>query len=357
VQDHTEVKALKEAMLYEAVEGDMVKCNLCARRCVIKEGQSGFCRVRKNINGKLYSLVYGKAVSAAVDPIEKKPLFHFHPGSSVMSIATVGCNFRCKFCDNWVISQEEEIYGKNLPPSRVVELALKYNCQGISYTYTEPTIFFEYAYETAKIAKEKGLFNTFVTNGYMTPEAIKTIATYLDAATVDFKGSANPEFYRKISAVPSVEPIFESLMEMKRQGIFIEITNLIVPKYGDSMEDLRKLAKWIVDNLGPETPFHILRFHPDYQLIDVPSTPLETLIKAREIALEEGLHYVYIGNVPGHEGENTYCPNCGELLIERYGFTILNWKITSNGKCPNCGYKLNIIGEYHSRGFQQYVVL
>ncbi|MCS7386355.1 MAG: AmmeMemoRadiSam system radical SAM enzyme [archaeon GB-1867-005] len=344
-------------MLYESLEDKSVKCNLCARRCLIRDGHLGFCRVRKNIDGKLYTLVYGKVVSAAVDPIEKKPLFHFHPGSSVMSIATIGCNFRCKFCDNWVISQEEEIYGKKLPPEKVVELALKYNCQGISYTYTEPTIFFEYAYDTAKMAKEKGLFNTFVTNGYMTPEAVEKIAPYLDAATVDFKGSANPEFYRKFSGVPKVEPIFESLLEMKRQGIFIEITNLIVPKYGDSMEDMKKLARWIVENLGPETPLHILQFHPDYQLIDIPSTPLESLEKARKIALEEGLHYVYIGNVPGHEGENTYCPKCGELLIERYAFTIITWKVTGDGKCPNCGFKINVVGKNLGRRSPQHVVL
>ena len=344
-------------MLYESLENKKVKCNLCARRCIIKDGNVGFCKVRKNINGKLYSLVYSKACSIAVDPIEKKPLFHFNPGSSVFSIATIGCNFRCKFCDNWVISQEEEIYGKNIPPDKVVQLALKYNCQGISYTYTEPTIFFEYAYDIARIAKEKGLFNTFVTNGYMTPEAIETIASYLDAATVDFKGSANPKFYLEFSSVPSVEPIFESLIKMKEHNIFIEITNLIIPKYGDSMDDLRKLAKWIHDNLGPETPFHILRFHPDYQLLDIPSTPVEVLEEARKIALEEGLHYVYIGNVPAHEGENTYCPKCKTLLIERYGFSILKWNINEDNKCPNCGYKINIGGKYWGGGRFRYDIL
>ncbi len=352
-----EVLALKEAMLYEIIGKNIVRCNLCSRRCIINENQLGFCKVRKNINGKLYSLVYGKVISAAIDPIEKKPLFHFHPGSSVFSIATIGCNFRCKFCDNWVISQEEEVYGKNLSPNKIIELALKYKCQGISYTYTEPTIFFEYAHDIAKIAKEKGLFNTFVTNGYMTPEAVKTIAPYLDAVTVDFKGSANPKFYKEMSMVPSVEPIFESLIEMKRNGIFIEITNLIVPKYGDSMEDLRKLVRWIIDNLGPETPFHILRFHPDYQLIDVPSTPIEILEKAWRIALDEGLYYVYIGNVPGHKAENTYCPECGELLIERHGFSILTWNLTNENKCPKCNSKINVIGKYEGGGRLIYDIL
>jgi len=340
----------KEAMLYDKLEDGSVKCKLCGRRCTIKVGGLGFCKVRKNIDGKLYSLVYSKACSIAVDPIEKKPLFHFNPGSSVLSIATVGCNFRCKFCDNWVISQEEEIYGKNIPPERVVEMALKYNCQGISYTYTEPTIFFEYAYDTAKIAEKKGLFNTFVTNGYMTPEAVKTISKYLDAATVDFKGSANPKFYLEFSSVPTVEPIFESLMEMKRQGIFIEITDLIVPKYGDSMEDLRRLVKWIVENLGPEIPFHILRFHPNYELYNLPSTPLESLMKAKRIALEEGLQYVYLGNTPEVEGENTYCPKCGALLVERNGFSIGRRIITEDGKCPKCGFKINIKGKFWGRG-------
>ena len=337
-------------MLYEKNQNNQVRCNLCARRCLIRDGGFGFCRVRKNESGELYSLNYAKACAAHADPIGKKPLSHFHPGAYVMSIATVGCNFRCQFCDNWNISQEREIIGRDFPPEDVIKAAKDYGCQGVSYTYTEPTIFFEYAYDTAVLAHKEGLFNTFVTNGYMTPEAVKTISKYLDAATVDFKGSANPKFYLEFSSVPTVEPIFESLMEMKRQGIFIEITDLIVPKYGDSMEDLRRLVKWIVENLGPEIPFHILRFHPNYELYNLPSTPLESLMKAKRIALEEGLQYVYLGNTPEVEGENTYCPKCGTLLVERNGFSIGRWIITEDGKCPKCGFKINIKGKFWGGG-------
>ena len=321
---------MKEAMLYEQLADNKVKCNLCARRCTIADGGTGFCRVRKNESGKLYSLVYAKAISACVDPIGKKPLSHFHPGALVMSIATIGCNFRCKFCDNWIISQEKDIKGRDFPPEEVVKATRDNGCQGISYTYTEPTIFFEYAYDTARLAKQVGFFNTFVTNGYMTPEAVRTIAPYLDAATVDFKGGGDPKFYKDFSSVPSVEPIYESLKEMKRNGIHIEITNLIVPKIGDSMEQIRQLAAWIRDNLGRDTPFHLLRFHPDYELTNIPSTPVSTMEEAYKTAKEEGLNYVYLGNVPGHPYENTYCPNCNELLIKRFSFEIVKWNLTKD---------------------------
>ncbi|RLF15015.1 MAG: AmmeMemoRadiSam system radical SAM enzyme [Thermoprotei archaeon] len=331
-------------MLYEELGGGKVRCNLCHRRCTVPEGSTGFCRVRRNKEGRLYSLVYGKAIAANVDPIEKKPLYHYRPGSAVFSVATIGCNFRCRFCDNWVISQEEEVIGKNLPPEQLVEQAVKHRCEGISYTYTEPTIFFEYAYDSAKLAKERGLFNTFVTNGYMTPEAVKAIAPYLDAATVDFKASGNPSFYREFMSVPSPEPIFETLREMKASGIFVEVTDLIVTKYGDNLDDVYGLASRIKEVLGPYTPFHILRFHPDYQLIDVPSTPLSTLEAAAEKAMDAGLKHVYIGNVPGHKLEHTYCPNCGQLVIERYSFYLASWRVEEGSKCANCGFQLNIVG-------------
>ena len=338
-------------MLYERLADNRVRCNLCGRRCVIPDGRFGFCRVRKNISGRLYSLNYAKACAANVDPIGKKPLAHYHPGALVMSIATVGCNFRCQFCDNWVISQEEDITGRDLPPEEVVRLAEEHGCQGISYTYTEPTIFFEYAYDTAIIAHKHGLFNTFVTNGYMTPEAVRTIAPYLDAATVDFKGGGDPDFYRKFSSVPSVEPIYESLKEMKRCGIHIEITNLVVPKIGDSMERIRQLATWIRENLGEDTPLHLLRFHPDYKLTEIPSTEPKILEEAYKVAREAGLNYVYLGNLPGHRYENTYCPDCNELLIRRYGFDVVRWNITSDMKCPNCGRSIPIKGKHHKGGY------
>jgi pyruvate formate lyase activating enzyme len=342
---------MKEAILYEQLPEDEVKCNLCGRRCTILEGSTGFCLVRKNEKGKLYSLVYGKACSACVDPVTKKPLSHFHPGSLVMSIATVGCNFRCRFCDNWSISQEKKIKGYAFPPEKVVEATKENGCQGISYTYTEPTVFFEYAYDTANLAHKQGFFNTFVTNGYMTPEAVQTIAPVLDAATVDFKGGGDPEFYKKFSAVPSVEPIYESLREMKKHHIHIEVTNLVITHIGDSIERIRELATWIRGNLGKDTPFHLLRFHPNYQVTDIPSTSLKTLEQACEASSEVGLNYVYMGNVPGHRYENTYCPNCRELLIKRFGFEIDKWRLTKDMRCPACGHTIAIKGQFNPSGF------
>jgi len=339
-----------EALLYERLPDNTVRCNLCGRRCIIKDGKFGFCRVRKNEAGKLYSLNYAEACAVHADPIGKKPLSHFHPGSYVMSIATVGCNFRCQFCDNWSISQERDIIGRYFPPEEVVKAAKEYDCQGISYTYTEPTIFFEYAYDTAVLAHKEGLFNTFVTNGYMTPEAVKMIAPYLDAATVDFKGGGDPEFYRRFSSVPSVEPIYDALVEMKKNGIHIEITNLVVPKIGDSMKQIGELAEWICENLGENTPFHLLRFHPNYNLTTIRSTEIKTLEDAYETARHAGLNYVYIGNVPGHKYENTYCPRCGELLIGRYGFGITRWNLTEDMRCPKCGEKIPIKGKFHREG-------
>lgn len=338
---------LHEAMLYEKKEDKKVKCNLCARRCLINEGGTGFCLVRKNDSGTLFSLVYGRAISACIDPITKKPLAHFNPGATVVSIATVGCNFRCQFCDNWMISQEKDLSGHDFPPEDVVKSAGTNGCQGISYTYTEPTVFFEYAFETAKLAKQVGLFNTFVTNGYMTPEAVKMIAPYLDAATVDFKGGADPEFYKAFSAVPSVEPIFQALKEMRRNDIHIEITNLVVPKSGDSLERAKQLAAWIRDSVGKDTPFHLLRFHPDYHLTTIPATPIESLEKAYVAAKDAGLNYVYIGNVPGHPCENTYCPNCNEMVIKRYSFEITRWNLTKDMRCPVCGHDIPIKGKLH----------
>ena len=341
----------KEAMLYEQLPENKVKCNLCARRCTIRPDGVGFCLVRKNEKGRLYSLVYGKACSACVDPITKKPLSHFHPGSMVMSIATVGCNFRCRFCDNWAISQEKKITGYEFPPEQVVKATKDNGCHGISYTYTEPTIFFEYAYDTAKPAHNQGFFNTFVTNGYMTPEAVQTIAPFLDAATVDFKGGGDPEFYKEFSAVPSVEPIFESLKEMKKHNIHVEVTNLVLPKIGDSLGRIQELATWIKDNLGKDVPFHLLRFHPDYQVTEIPSTPIKTLEQACEISHEVGLNYAYLGNVPGHRCENTYCPNCKELLIQRFSFEIVKWHLTKDMRCPACGQNIAIRGEFHPGGY------
>jgi pyruvate formate lyase activating enzyme len=335
-------------MLYEKLPEKRVHCFLCARHCKVNKDGTGFCLVRKNEEGTLYALNYAEACSACVDPITKKPLAHFQPGALVLSIATAGCNFRCQFCDNWRISQEREVAGHHFPPEKVVEAARDNGCQGISYTYTEPTIFFEYAYDTAKIAHSVGFFNTFVTNGYMTTEAVRAIAPYLDAVTLDFKGAADPDFYNKFSSVPSVKPIFEALTEIRRNDIHVEITNLIIPKIGESVDRLKELAVWVRDNLGIDTPFHLLRFHPDYRMTGIAATPVTTMEKAYVVAKEVGLNYVYVGNVPGHRFENTYCPLCKELLIKRFGFEIVKWNLTKDMRCPTCSGSIPIRGELHS---------
>lgn len=249
-----------------------------------------------------------------------------------------------------MISQTKEIAGKPFSPAEIVKAAREGNCQGISYTYTEPTIFMEYAYDTAKLAHQVGFFNTFVTNGYMTPEAVKMIAPYLDAATVDFKGGGDPEFYKTFSAVPNVEPIYEALKELKLNSVHIEITNLVIPKIGDSMERIKEMAIWIKNYLGKDTPFHLLRFHPDYKMTTTPATSPELLEKAYMTAKNEGLNYVYVGNLPGHPAENTYCPNCGEAVIKRCSIEITKWNLTKDMHCPVCGEAIPIKGRLYPTG-------
>ena len=336
---------MKEAMLYEKIGDKKVQCNLCAHRCKINEGKKGICLVRENRDGTLYTLVYSRTISQHIDPIEKKPLFHFYPGTTAYSIATVGCNFKCQFCQNWEISQmvrdEDLLMGNEASPKLIVENAKKYGIKSIAYTYTEPTIFFEYAYDTAKLASEAGIKNVFVTNGFMTEEAIKKIEPYLDAANVDIK-SFSDDFYRKLCGA-KLQPVLDALKLMKKLGIWVEVTTLIIPTYNDSSEELREIAKFIVNELGEETPWHISRFYPAYKLKDKPPTPIETIHKAREIGLNEGLKYVYEGNVPGSKGENTYCPNCKNLIIERWGYQITK-KAIKDGICQHCGYEIDGIG-------------
>ena len=326
---------MREAMFYEKEDDMVVKCHLCSHRCRIVESKRGICGVRENRKGKLYSLVYEKVISRSVDPIEKKPLFHFLPGSSSYSIATVGCNFRCKNCQNWEISQspkpENPIIGKKVSPQEIANAAELIGCKSIAYTYTEPVIFMEYAYDVAKIAKKNLIKNIFVTNGYITKEPLKTIAPYLDAANIDLK-SLNDEFYKK-NCGARVKPVIEAIKLHKKLGIWIEITTLIIPKLNDSEENLRNIAEFIKD-VGVEIPWHVSRFYPSFRLIDFPPTPIETLHRAREIGLEVGLRYVYQGDVPG-KGEHTYCYNCNDLLVERYGYRVENNKI-KDSTCPNC---------------------
>ena len=331
-----------EAYLYEPLADNKVKCNLCSHRCVIKDGRRGKCNVRENKAGKLLTLVYGKVIARHVDPIEKKPLFHFLPGTLSYSVATVGCNFRCKFCQNADIAQMPSdhqgiIMGDTVSPEVIVEAAARAGCRSISYTYTEPTVFFELAFDTAQIAHKRGIRNVFVTNGYMTAEALEMINPYLDAANVDLK--AFTEKYYKDLCGARLKHVQKTLKRMKDYGILVEITTLIVPGLNDDSTELQQLAGFIAHDLGADTPWHISRFHPTYQLTDRPATPLKTLTRAREIGLQAGLKFVYTGNVPGNTGENTFCPGCGEMVIERWGFQVGAMRI-KDGRCTQCGTEI-----------------
>ena len=335
-----------EALLYEPFKEKNVKCLLCRHGCIIKPGERGICGVRENVNGTLNTLVYGRLIASHIDPIEKKPLFHMMPGSLSFSIATVGCNFKCRFCQNADIAQMPKdnngrISGGNATPEEVVAAALEGSCASIAYTYTEPTVYFEFAFDTAKIANEKGLKNVFVTNGYMSEKALNMIAPYLDAANVDLK-AYNNDFYKSYCGA-KLEPVKDTLRLMKKVGVFVEVTTLLIPGLNDNADELKNLATFIRDELGPETPWHISRFHPTYLLTDRGPTPVETILMAREIGLKAGLRYVYVGNVPGEDGENTYCYHCGNLLIQRWGFSIRK-NLVENGKCPSCHTTIDGIG-------------
>ena len=327
-----------EAYLYEKLEDRKVRCHLCAHACVIKPGKRGLCGVRQNQEGILESLVFGRLIAQHVDPIEKKPLFHLLPGSRAYSIATVGCNFKCRFCQNADIAQmpndrQGTIMGLDCSPEEVVDAALQQGCRSIAYTYTEPTVFFEFAYETARLAHAKGLKNVFVTNGFMSGEALEMVAPFLDAANVDLKAFTR-EFY-KTRCSAALEPVKETLRRMKALKVWVEVTTLVIPGLNDDPDELGRLAAFIAGELGPETPWHISRFHPTYKLTDRPPTPVKTLADAYEIGRRAGLHYVYMGNVPGEGGESTYCHGCGALLIERLGFQIRRNNVR-NDRCPEC---------------------
>ncbi|MEW5724568.1 MAG: AmmeMemoRadiSam system radical SAM enzyme [Thermodesulfobacteriota bacterium] len=327
---------MKEALLYEKIEESKVRCRLCAHGCVIKPGHTGLCAVRRNDDGRLVSLVYGQAISANVDPIEKKPLFHFLPGTTSMSIATVGCNFSCRHCQNSDISQmprdQDRIMGSDLPPAEVVRLARSRRSASISYTYTEPTVFFEYALDTARAASAAGLRNVFVTNGYMSAEALETIGKDLHAANVDLKAFTEG-FYKKVCGA-RLEPVKETIVRMRQAGVWVEVTTLLIPGYNDDEAELGRLAEWLA-GVDPDMPWHISRFHPTYRLTDARTTPTETIRRTREIGRRAGLKYVYSGNVWGDEGEKTFCHQCGGLLIDRVGYSIAANRVTG-GACPDC---------------------
>jgi len=327
---------MKEAIFYEKLADDRVKCHLCNHFCTIAENKRGFCSVRKNVGGTLYSLVYGRIVATGVDPIEKKPLYNFLPGSHSFSIATVGCNFRCRWCQNWHISQIEtgqELPGHDMTHEDVVGLAIRNDCRTIAYTYTEPTIGIEFALDVMKLAHKSGIKNVFVTNGYISEEALREIAPHLDAGNIDLKAFKD-ETYRKMCGA-RLNPVLETIKLYRELGIWLEVTTLIVPGVNDSRAELESIAEFIA-SVGVEIPWHISKFHPQYRFLDAPPTPIETLHEAREIGIAAGLRYVYEGNIPGEGVEDTFCHRCGEVLIRRSGWDIPENHIV-DGKCAGCG--------------------
>ena len=326
-----EVK-MQDAQFYKEIDDGRLQCLLCPRYCKLKPGQHGFCYVRKNIDGKLKSLVYGKPYAVNVDPIEKKPLFHFLPGTKILSIGTAGCNMACKHCQNWDISEAKynEARAINLSPERLIQLALHYNSQSIAYTYNEPTIFAEYAMDTAKMGREMNIRNVMVTNGYISAEAIEKVYENMNAANVDLKGFTD-QFYRNITGA-WLKPVLEALKAIKKMNVWIEITNLLIPELNDNQYSIKKMCEWIKKELGKDVPLHFSRFSPNYLMQDYPPTSEKSLLKAAEIAKKAGLNYVYIGNILLPKWEDTYCPKCRNLLIERRWFEVIQNKIKNN-KC------------------------
>ena len=328
---------MKRALYFDKLKNKTVQCKLCPWRCIIKEGEKGKCRARENKEGVLYSLVYGKPCSVHIDPIEKKPLYHFLPGSMSLSVGTAGCNLQCKFCQNWEISQAnpEEIPFAEMPPEKIVEEAEKNRCKSISYTYTEPTIFYEYVLDTAKLAHKKGIKNVMVTNAFINKAPLKELYRYIDAVNIDFKAITD-KFYTELCGVP-MQPVLEAIKEIKNMGVWMELTLLLIPGFNDNPDEIKKQCEWIVNNLGKDVPFHISRFYPQYKMQDVAPTSMQKLEQAYDIAKNAGLNHVYIGNVATDKG-NTYCSRCGNLLINRIGFGVSEIKLKNN-KC-SCGQEI-----------------
>lgn len=327
----------KEAYIYTALGENATRCLTCQRRCVIPEGKTGWCRTRINESGILFSMIYGEVSSISINPIEKKPVFHYYPGSRWLSLGSVGCNFRCPGCQNWDIAHWKEgtMDTEYISPEKAVDLAKNSGCLGISWTFNEPAISFEYTLDSAKLARSRRLRTNYVTNGYITEEALDMIAPYLDVYRVDIKGFSE-RTYLRIGHIPNFRGILDVAEQAKRHGMHVEVVTNIIPAYNDDEKELRDIAAWIKNSLGPATPWHVTRFHPHHELVDVRPTPIGTLEKAWSLGKEAGLWYVYLGNVPGHRWENTWCHGCGELLIERYVFDVRQNKI-EHGKCPACG--------------------
>ncbi len=332
---------LREALYYQRVPAPKngVGCLLCPRGCLLSEGETGFCRARKNVKGTLYTLGYASPCAVHIDPIEKKPFYHVRPRSTSFSIASAGCNLRCRFCQNWQISQvsPRETTNTPLPPEKVVEEAQKQGCESIAYTYTEPTNFYEYMLDTAALARKKGILNIYHSNGYVQQEPLGRLCPYLDAADIDLKGFSE-DFYRKVCD-GELRPVLATLKTLRERKVWLEITNLVIPGYNDDPERIREMCLWIVHNLGQDVPVHFSRFFPMYKMTSMAPTPVSTIEKARDIALKTGLHYAYSGNVPGSAGENTYCPGCGRLVVRRVGYSV-QMEGLQNGFCRFCGEKL-----------------
>jgi pyruvate formate lyase activating enzyme len=334
---------MQKSLLFTLLNDEIIQCQLCQRRCKIAPGQKGFCQTRKNINGELYSLTYGKVSSIRVSPIEIKPLFHYYPGSRWLSVGSLGCNFLCPGCQNWEISHAD--IDKEIPfidyfhPEKLVQLAIREHCKGISWTYNEPTLWLEYSLDTAKIAKEQGLLTNYVTNGSITPEAMNLLGPYLDAYRVDLKGFSS-HTYKRIANISNYKGILNIIKTAKyKWDIHVELITNLTPGYNDNKDELHDMAHWIVDHMGPDTPWHITRFVPNLKLSHLDYTPIHKLEQARQIGLDCGLRYVYLGNVPGHQAENTYCPKCGKLLIERRNYQIQKYNLKGN-VCPFCTHTI-----------------
>ena len=326
---------LHEAKYYTQLEKNYVRCDLCPNNCVLKQDEIGMCGVRQNLAGKLYSLVYAQPVSVHVDPIEKKPLYHFLPGSKILSLATVGCNLRCNFCQNWTISQSrpDDVQTQIILPQEIIELAKKYECESIAFTYTEPTVFYEYMLEIAKLAKKEGLHTVWVTCGYINEEPLRELAPFIDAANIDLKGFSE-EFYETYTT-GNLQTVLNTIKIAKDENMLFEITNLVIPQANDNPQIIRSMCKWLSENIGNEHPLHFSRFFPNYKLLNKPPTPIETLQNAYKIAKQESLKYVYLGNV-SDLAEDTFCPNCGEKIIDRSGYSVNSIEI-EDGKCKFCG--------------------
>lgn len=335
---------MREAMLYEKLPDARVQCATCQWRCRINPGKFGVCGMYQNIEGALFNLNYGRVSSMAADPIEKKPLFHFHPGTSCFSLGTLGCNFQCKHCQNWEISTAASPYlmstCRELSPQASIDLAKKYHCQGMAWTYNEPTVWFEHTYDSAKLAKEAGLYTVYVTNGYATPESLDTIGPYLDAWRVDIKGFSD-EFYKTIAGAPHWREILEMTKRAKEKwNMHVEVVSNIIPTLNDDDAQLEGLAKWIKDELGELTPWHVTRFYPQHNLTHLPPTPVETIEKACEIGKKAGLKFIYAGNIPGHDSESTRCYACGKMIVNRIGYETKATGLDGS-RCKYCGAELN----------------